>query len=128
MIIDEVADRFFAAIESGDTDALLALYAPDAVIWHNEDGTEQTVEQNLRVLRWLTRTVADLEYRDVRRIVHDGGFVQQHLLTGTLPDGEDLAIPAGLFVDVADDHIVRINEYVDSAHLRPLLTTRRTNR
>ncbi len=127
MIIDEVADRFFAAIESGDTDALLALYAPDAVIWHNEDRTEQTVEQNLRVLRWLTRTVADLEYRDVRRIVHDDGFVQQHLLTGTLPDGEALAIPAGLFVDVADGHIVRIDEYVDSAHLEPLLTTRRTN-
>ncbi|MFW0784844.1 nuclear transport factor 2 family protein [Gordonia sp. CPCC 206044] len=122
MTIEQVADRFFAAIEAGDIDTLRALYAPGAVIWHNEDRTEQTIDENLRVLRWLSRTVGDLAYRDVRRILHDDGFVQQHLLTGTLPDGAPLEVPAGLFVTVADDHIVRIDEYVDSAHIQPLLT------
>ena len=40
----EVADRLFAAIEAGDLDAVAALYAPEAVIWHNHDGVEQPAE------------------------------------------------------------------------------------
>ncbi|MYR05772.1 ketosteroid isomerase [Gordonia sp. SID5947] len=120
MTIDELADRFFAAIEAGDTATLRAMYTDDAMIWHNEDRSAQTVDQNLRVLGWLSRTVARLRYRDVRRIVHDSGFVQQHVLTGVLDDGTELSIPAALFVDVTDEMICRIDEYVDSAHIAPL--------
>ncbi|NDZ95237.1 nuclear transport factor 2 family protein [Streptomyces sp. SID6673] len=120
MTIDELADRFFMAIEAGDGDTVRAMYADDAVIWHNEDRTTQTVDENLRVLRWLSRTVAALRYRDIHRIVHDGGFVQQHVLTGVLTDGTELSIPAALFVTVTDGMICRIDEYADSAHLGPL--------
>ncbi|AZG44218.1 nuclear transport factor 2 family protein [Gordonia insulae] len=120
MTIDELADRLFAAIESGDTDVVRGLYADDAVVWHNEDRATQTVDENLRVLRWLSRTVASLRYRDVRRIVHAGGFVQHHVLTGSLADGTEVTVPAALFVAVVGDRIVRIDEYVDSADLGPL--------
>ena len=44
---DALAARFFAAIEAGDIDAIRAIYAPDARIWHNTDGIEfpgQTVD------------------------------------------------------------------------------------
>ena len=34
----ELADRFMTAITSGDVDALRAIYAPDARIWHNGPG------------------------------------------------------------------------------------------
>ena len=34
----ELADRFFAAIEAGDVDAVRELYDPDVEIWHNTDG------------------------------------------------------------------------------------------
>ena len=64
--MSEVADRLFAAIEAGDLDTVRALYAPDAVIWHNNDGTEQTVEQNLRVLRWMVDHLADRRYEEIR--------------------------------------------------------------
>src|SRR5205823_4010714 len=46
----ELADRLFAAIEKGDVDCVAALYADDAVIWHNFDGIEQPRDANLVVL------------------------------------------------------------------------------
>jgi ketosteroid isomerase-like protein len=46
----DFAERFVAAIQAGDTDAVRACYAPDAKLWHNSDGIEQTVDQVLGVL------------------------------------------------------------------------------
>jgi ketosteroid isomerase-like protein len=58
MTIDtELVIRFFAALEAGDIDTLREIYAPDAVIWHNDDLIEQPVEDNLKVLRGLHRAV-----------------------------------------------------------------------
>ena len=37
-----LADRFFAAIEAGDLDAVAGIYAPDAVIWHNSTRAEMS--------------------------------------------------------------------------------------
>ena len=44
---EELVVRFFAALEDGDIDALREIYAPDEVIWHNDDLIEQPVEENL---------------------------------------------------------------------------------
>ncbi|MBF6076372.1 nuclear transport factor 2 family protein [Nocardia beijingensis] len=118
--MNELADRFFAAVSAGDATALTDLYAPDARIWHNDDGTEQTVAENLRVLRWLSRTVENLRYEDIRRYVLPDGFAQQHVLRGHLPGHGAFEVPASLFVQVRDGRITRIDEYVDSAATRPL--------
>ncbi|MEV0358664.1 nuclear transport factor 2 family protein [Nocardia sp. NPDC050697] len=113
--MNDLADRFFAAVRAGDTAALTALYDPDARIWHNDDGREQTVEENLRVLRWLARTVNDLRYEEIRRHPLADGFAQQHVLRATLPGHGPLEVPASLFVRIADGRITRIDEYADSA-------------
>jgi ketosteroid isomerase-like protein len=47
---EDTVIRFFAAIETGDIDLVRAIYAPDALIWHNDDLIEQPVEENLKVL------------------------------------------------------------------------------
>jgi ketosteroid isomerase-like protein len=65
--VEAVAARFFAAIEAGDTDAIQAIYAADAVVWHNTDEVEQAVAQNLVVLRWVIDNVKGWHYEDVRR-------------------------------------------------------------
>jgi hypothetical protein len=44
---------------------LREIYAPDAVIWHNDD-LEQPVEHNLKVLQGLHRAVSGLRYDIVR--------------------------------------------------------------
>lgn len=126
--MNDLADRFFAAVCGGDEATLTDLYSPDARIWHNDDGQEQTVADNLRVLRWLSRTLENFRYEDIRRHVLPDGFVQQHVVRGTLPGHGPLEVPASLFVRVEDGRITRIDEYVDSAATRPLQTAAATRR
>lgn len=122
--MNDLADRFFAAVCAGDTATLTELYAPDARIWHNDDGLEQTVEENLRILRWLGSTLDDMRYEEIRRHPIADGFAQQHVLRATLPGYGPVQVPASLFVTIADGRITRIDEYLDSAAAAPLRSAR----
>ena len=115
-----IAERLFTAIEAGDVDAVRDLYADDIVVWHNNDGTTQDKETNLRVLGWLTCHLRDLRYTEVVRREFPGGFVQQHVLRATTESGDALEVPACVVLAVSGDRVVRIDEYLDSAHLAPL--------
>ena len=117
----QLADQLINAIQRGDVDAVRKVYAPDCIIWHNNDGLEQSVEDNLTVLRWVVRNVRDLRYEEIRRQRTDTGFVQQHVLRGTAPNGQPLNIRACLVCTVRDGRITRLNEYLDTAHLTALL-------
>jgi len=115
--IDAVAVQLFSAIERGDVDALRGLYHPEARVWHNTDGIEQSVEENLKVLRWLVRHSELRRYEEVRRELIPGGFVQTHVLRLELSGGRTLRIPACLVARVEQGRIARIDEYLDSAKL-----------
>ena len=110
----EVAERFFAAIQAGDLEAVRASYHPDAQIWHNFDQLDQTPDQNLRVLAWMVRKVKDRRYEEVRRIETPTGFAQQHVLRGIAPNGQLLECPAAVFCTVEDGLITRLEEYLDT--------------
>jgi len=116
----ELADRFFAAIPKGDLETVRAIYAPDALIWHNNDQTTQNVEQNLAVLGWVTKNISALRYEEIRRHVTPSGFVQQHVLRGTAPNGKPLEVPACILCTVVNGRITRLDEYLDSAQLAGL--------
>ncbi len=111
----DFADRFVGAIQSGDVATVRACYAPDAKLWHNSDGIEQTVDQNMKVLDWFIRTLPDRNYRVVRREALSDGFLQQHVLEATLPDGTKWAMDACCVIKIEDGLIVRLDEYLDSA-------------
>ncbi len=114
---DDVATRLFDAIAGGRIDDVRALYAPDAVIWHNHDGVEQTVAENLTTLGWIATHLGDVEYTQVRRQFTADGFVQQHVLMATNRRGERVAVPACIVATVREGRITRIDEYLDSAHV-----------
>ena len=116
-----LADRFFAAIPKGDLESVRAIYAPDARIWHNNDQKTQNVDENLAVLGWVTKNISGLRYEEVRRQVTPSGFVQQHVLRGTAPNGTPIEIPACILCTVANGRITRLDEYLDSAQIAPLL-------
>lgn len=112
-----LAERFFAAVEAGDLDAVRDIYAPHAVIWHNYDGIEQTREENLRTLAWAVRHIDGMRYEDVRRSRTDGGFVQQHVVRGRNAIGIEVEMPACIVITVDDGRISRLDEYLDSRHV-----------
>jgi ketosteroid isomerase-like protein len=116
----DLADRFFTAIEAGDIATLTELYAPEVKVWHNYDQVEQGRDVNLKVLKWLTRHVPDMRYEEIRRELLPDGFLQQHILRGTAPDGSALEVPAILRIYCTDGTITRIEEYLDTAQTKAL--------
>lgn len=116
----DIAARFFAAIEAGDLAAISALYAPEALIWHNTDQRAETVAENLAVLDWVIRTLSQRRYEVQFRCATPDGFAQRHTLRAQLPDGRAFAMPAALFASVAGGRITRIDEYFDSRAADPL--------
>ena len=118
--IESLATAFFEAVEAGDIDKIKTLYAPDVVVWHNFDKREQTLDENLRVLKWMVANVSERRYEDIRRVVLDDGFVQQHVLTGIAPNGARLDVPAMMRVWVSDGCVTRIDEYLDTAQVSAL--------
>ena len=120
----EIAERFFRAVERGDVDQIRAIYAPDARIWHNHDGLEQTVEENLKVLAWMSRHVSDRRYHVQRRVAIPGGVLQQHVLHGQTANGA-FSMPACIVCEVTNVRISRLEEYLDSAHAAHLVALTR---
>ena len=119
--VNELADRFFAAIEAGDIAAVRAIYAPDAEIWHNTDGLVQSPDDNARTLGWITTNLRDVSYTKVKRSATDDGFVQQHVLVATNRAGERIEVPACIVTTVLDGRITRLDEYLDSASVAAIM-------
>ena len=113
--IEQFAAHFVDTVQRGDAEAMRACYAPDGVIWHNTDGKEQSVDENIAVLKWFVETLPDRTYTVQRREVIPNGFVQQHVLSATLPDGKKWAMDACVVVTVEGGKIKRLDEYLDSA-------------
>lgn len=124
--ITELADRFFGAIEQGDIDTVREVYSPDVVVWHNFDEVEQDGETSVKMLAWAARNLEGMRYADIKRWETDDGFVQQHTLRATNAAGVEIAVPAILAVTVRDGHIVRLDEYLDSAHVALISAPRPT--
>ena len=64
--------------------------------------------------------MSNLRYEEIRREVLRDGFLQQHVLRGTAPDGSALEVPAILRVYCHDGVITRLEEYLDTAQVKAL--------
>lgn len=115
-----LAKRFVTAIMAKDIDAIRNVYTPDAKIWHNFDGVYQTVDDNIKGVHWIHKVLTNVFY-DVKHMTpFEGGYVQEHVLRGTLASGEAFAMPACVICKVKDGKITSLDEYLDFAHTKPL--------
>lgn len=117
----DVARRLMAAIQAGDIAAVDALYADDMLGWRNFDRRELGKPAMLRIIEFLAKEVRDLRYEKIRVEPTPSGYVQQHVLHARAPDGSQIESPACLIVEVRDGRIRRLDEYLDSAAIAPLL-------
>jgi len=120
-IVSGVAERLTRAIATNDSEAMAELYAPDASIWHSTDQIELTVTD----LQGLLRSIASVATAGVRvtgLYITPDGFVQTQENTYTLRSGVTTTFHAALVATLRDDaQITRVEEYLDSAGLTPLL-------
>jgi ketosteroid isomerase-like protein len=61
----------------------------------------------------VLRVVADFRYEDAVRSVTASGFVEEHNVRGTLPDGSDLNLAVCVVADVHDGRVSDLREYFD---------------
>ena len=113
------AARMIDAFQAGVPDPDLCL--PDATAWHNFDEVDLAIADSFAMITAILGVVPDFRFDD-RRHYQAGADVSvaQYTLTGTLPDGSPLRIPACLIVFETQGKVRRIEEYLDMAQLAPL--------
>lgn len=118
----DVAEGFASALLAGDAAALTELFSPEAVLWHNFSGHEDAPASFVPGFVRFGARVQGLRFEDVRRVGTPTGFVEQHTIAGVTAAGAPVAIRECLIATVRDGRITRLNEYLDSAQLAPLVT------
>jgi ketosteroid isomerase-like protein len=118
---EDIARQRRIASDNSDTNALRELYSPDIVIWHNTDQIEQSLEDNLKSAAWFARRLPDKHVDDVRLLTTPRGYLEQYVIRGTAADGTKVEIPACLIVTIDGGKITRLEEYLDTAHVAPLM-------
>ncbi|MCH2173780.1 nuclear transport factor 2 family protein [Myxococcota bacterium] len=116
-----VARRLTECLMAGDVAGVEALYHEDVVTWRNLDGRELVKRQMLKIVSFLADAVADLKYSELRVQPTPTGYVQQHVLHGVARSGETVAAATCMVVEVREGRIVRVDEYMDSAAMAPLM-------
>ena len=120
--VAEVADRLFAAIESGDADTVEKMWDDDVLVWKSAEPEDQVKTRALRVIFWFMETTTERRYEILDRQFFDGGFVQQHILHATSRKGGSIAFQVCIVIKLgANGLITKIDEYFDPAELEPLL-------
>tara|TARA_R110002033_G_scaffold45255_3_gene88565 strand:- start:291 stop:695 length:405 start_codon:yes stop_codon:yes gene_type:complete len=117
----ELVSGFFDAVGAGDIEAVKNYYDDDLVVWHNFDNAEQTKAENIASLASIPDRLRDRVYANRQVEVFEGGFVQQHVLIATrIFDGARIEMPAIIICRVRNGKIIRLDEYLDSAHVAEL--------
>jgi ketosteroid isomerase-like protein len=113
----DVARTLESAVIEGDLEKVRRVYSPEALVWQNFNGAERGVEDVIRGIVRLHQCVDDLRYSDVVTQETTTGYVQQHVLEGTVrATGVSFSHPVCLIVRVRDGKIARIDEYGDASH------------
>jgi uncharacterized protein len=118
MSIESVATEFFGAVERGDEEALDRLYDDEVAIWHNFTGKSMDKQSNMSALLKLA-SVGTAKYKVLEKHVAGDRVVQRHILEVSTRSGNRMSIPAAIFLTIRNGRIVRIDEYIDSAHVVP---------
>ena len=118
----KLANDLRGRIEAGDVQGVDALYDDRAIVWRNVDNRELVKEQMLKVIEFLATQVTELRYEDVRVQATDTGYVQQHTLRCIAANGQAVEARACLVVTVEGGKVLRLDEYLDSAAMAPLMS------
>ncbi|MEM1053525.1 MAG: nuclear transport factor 2 family protein [Pseudomonadota bacterium] len=121
----KIARRFFAALEANDLESARALCA-DNFQGSQNGGPAIDLESLMQFTAAVHKVVPDFRYEDATRWETQGGFVEEHSVCGTLPDGDTFKLILCVVGEVAEGKIMKLREYVDSAAAAALLQALRS--
>ena len=110
----ELAEALFDAFADGDADTVRSLCAADVTARQNKS-PPMDLDTLIEFALAIHGAVADFRYADAICTPTASGFVEEHRVRGTLPDGTDLDLAACVVADVRDGKVIDLREYVDSS-------------
>jgi ketosteroid isomerase-like protein len=113
--LEQFVSGFTAAFADGDPARLVAVLAPDAVLWHNTDGAEMDAVAAAVGIDALASRVENLHI-DLLDSVATGirGYVRFTIRGTVRATGHELAARNCVFLEFAGDgSVTRMDEYVD---------------
>jgi ketosteroid isomerase-like protein len=107
-----VSRALFEAFEAGDEDAVRRLCTPDLRVRQN-NGAPMNLDTVLGFARAVRGVVDGFRYEEAVRSATASGFVEEHRVRGTLPDGRALDLAVCVVADVREGRVASIREYFD---------------
>ncbi len=95
---DELAQALFEAFGKGDAESVRRLCAPNFEARQN-NGPVMTLEPLLEFALAVYQVVKGFRYEDAVRSETRSGFVEEHNVRGTLPDGSELDLAVCVVAD-----------------------------
>jgi ketosteroid isomerase-like protein len=108
-------ERLFHTVEHGDLEDLWEIFGDGAMVWHNTDEKLTDVATSIRNLRKIRESATEFRYVDIKRQPTPSGFVQQHTLLLSMPDGRQIRDLCCCVCEVEGGRITRMDAYHDSA-------------
>jgi ketosteroid isomerase-like protein len=119
--MEKLALKMMRAAQAGDMETVRDCYTADATLWLNVTGRTLKADDHIASIKAMRGRVNNLRYEDIQVKPFDGGYVQQHMVYGDLPDGGKFEVAACFVVQVRDGKIAHREEYIDSASIAPVL-------
>jgi len=110
----DIARAFFVATAAGDKAAIRSICSPDLKASQN-GAPPMDVDALARFAAAVKRAVPDFRYENAVRSDTSTGFVEEHDVCGTLPDGTRMRLAVCVLGDVSEGKITTLREYLDSA-------------
>ena len=115
----KLAAALFWAFVEGDDETVQHLCAPDLQAIQN-GGAPMNLATLLMFSAAVRSVVKDFRYENPIRSETADGFVEEHDVCGTLPDGTELRFSACVVATVSESKITQLREYFDSAAVASL--------
>lgn len=119
-----IAEALFRALAARDDATVRILCARDLRVRQN-NGPPMDLETLLGFNNAVHRVVKDFRYEDAVRSATATGFVEEHAVRGTLPDGKPLDMQVCVVADIRDGKVASVREYLDTGAAAGLIAALR---
>ena len=110
----ELAETLFAAFTRGDEPTVRRLCSEDLQAIQNF-AQPMSLDSLMKFSLAVNQLVQDFRYEDAIRTETSSGFVEEHRVRGTLPDGSELDLSACVVAEVEQGRIAVLREYLDGS-------------
>ncbi|OBV12071.1 nuclear transport factor 2 family protein [Erythrobacter dokdonensis] len=107
----DLAEHLFTALQNNDMDTTRDCCAPDFRGSQN-GGPEMSLDALLQFAGAVNAALPDFRYENPIRTTTDSGFVEEHLVRASRPDGGQLSVMVCVVAEVSNGKITTLREYV----------------